>query len=129
MQTKNKQLGMKQTNNRKRMSSQMETGEIFPLKINALGPKNMGFVSLNNGLTMLIPNANLGDFVKVKIEKILSNSNKKNKNQTKYAIGSVVQVLKKANKSSTIPEMVEVGNVLDLTIKRKGPKNAGLVEF
>jgi small subunit ribosomal protein S2 len=142
MQT-NKQFEMKKTNNSKKMASlykqtkKMETGslfhlaassfaagEIFSLKINALGPKKMGLVSLNNGLTMLVPNVNLGDFVKVKIEKFLLNPNKK---KTKYAIGSVVQVLKKANKINTIPEMVEVGKVLDLTIKRKGPKNSGLV--
>nr|YP_009491844.1 ribosomal protein S2 [Lacunastrum gracillimum]AWI68019.1 ribosomal protein S2 [Lacunastrum gracillimum] len=149
MQTNYKQRFTNENNNGRKQSSKIKIGDIFSLKINALGPKKIGLVELNNGLTLLVPNANLGDIVKVKLEKIISLplKTKKTKNQPKYALGSVVQVLKKANMSkvvssvqlvseSTVPNEplkskilneVEIGKILDLTIKRKGPKNSGLV--
>nr|AWI68210.1 ribosomal protein S2 [Pediastrum angulosum] len=113
-----------------KQSSKIKIGDFLSLKINALGPKKIGLVELNNGLTLLVPNTNLGDVVKVKLEKVFSHSthpskNKKTKNQPKYALGSVVQVLKKTNISTTTE--LEIGKILDLTIKRKGPKNSGLV--
>jgi small subunit ribosomal protein S2 len=131
-------------NNNKKLTSRIKIGDVFSLKINALGPKKIGLVQLNNGLTLLVPNANLGDFVKVKLEKIISNPSKasKLKNQPKYAIASLVQILKKGNKSLSIPvsdgkqleisdfkqkKEIQIGEVLDLTIKRKGPKNSGLI--
>nr|AWI68403.1 ribosomal protein S2 [Pediastrum duplex] len=110
-----------------KQSSKIKIGDFLSLKINALGPKKIGLVELNNGLTLLVPNTNLGDVVKVKLEKVFSipSKNQKTKNQPKYALGSVVQVLKKTNISTTTE--LEIGKILDLTIKRKGPKNSGLV--
>nr|YP_009491927.1 ribosomal protein S2 [Pediastrum angulosum]AWI68105.1 ribosomal protein S2 [Pediastrum angulosum] len=124
-----------------KQSSKIKIGDFLSLKINALGPKKIGLVELNNGLTLLVPNTNLGDVVKVKLEKVFSRSahpskNQKTRvgsasqtaeaqNQPKYALGSVVQVLKKTNISTTTE--LEIGKILDLTIKRKGPKNSGLV--
>jgi len=125
-------------NNGRNVTSRIKIGDVFSLKINALGPKKIGLVQLNNGLTLLVPNANLGDFVKVKLEKILSNTSSKMKNKPKYAIASLVQILKKGNQSLSISSSskiqsngkqkeIQIGEVLDLTIKRKGPKNSGLV--
>nr|AWI68692.1 ribosomal protein S2 [Pseudopediastrum boryanum] len=127
MQTNYKQRFTNENNNGRKQSSKIKIGDIFSLKINALGPKKIGLVELNNGLTLLIPNTNLGDIVKVKLEKVFSipSKNQKVKFQPKYALGSVVQVLKKTNMSTTTE--VEIGKILDLTIKRKGPKNSGLV--
>lgn len=119
-----------ENNNGRKQSSKIKIGDIFSLKINALGPKKIGLVELNNGLTLLVPNTNLGDIVKVKLEKVFSIPSKNQKvkfraERSKYALGSVVQVLKKTNLSTTTE--VEIGKILDLTIKRKGPKNSGLV--
>jgi ribosomal protein S2 len=123
-----------ENNNGRKQSSKINIGDIFSLKINALGPKKIGLVELNNGLTLLVPNTNLGDIVKVKLEKVFSIPSKNQKvkfrsasakERSKYALGSVVQVLKKTNISTTTE--VEIGKILDLTIKRKGPKNSGLV--
>nr|YP_009492208.1 ribosomal protein S2 [Pseudopediastrum sp. CL0201VA]AWI68857.1 ribosomal protein S2 [Pseudopediastrum sp. CL0201VA] len=134
MQTNNKQRFTNENNNGRKQSSKIKIGEIFSLKINALGPKKIGLVELNNGLTLLVPNTNLGDIVKVKLEKVFFIPSKNQKTKVlsqskiakpKYALGSVVQVLKKTNMSTTTE--VEIGKILDLTIKRKGPKNSGLV--
>lgn len=126
MQTNYKQHFTNENSNGRKQSSKIKIGDIFSLKINGLGPKKIGLVELNNGLTLLVPNTNLGDIVKVKLEKVFSIPSKnKKKNQQKYALGSVVQVLKKTNISTTTE--LEVGKILDLTIKRKGPKNSGLV--
>lgn len=139
MQTNYKPSFNSENNNGRKNSSKIKLGDVFSLKINALGPKKTGLVELNNGLKIFVPNANLGDIVKVKLEKIVLSPLKtqKTKNQPKYAIGSLVQVLKKANKSSTLPNLtentsidsksIETGKILELTIKRKGPKNSGLV--
>lgn len=148
MQTNNKQRIISADNNGKKQSSKIKIGDILSLKINALGPKKIGLVELNNGLTLLVPNTNLNDIVKVKLEKIISVPLKtqKTKNQPRYALGSVVQIVKKANKSLNAFSVsenfekksnikvsdlsikgVEIGKTLDLTIKRKGPKNSGLV--
>jgi small subunit ribosomal protein S2 len=126
MQANYKQRFTNENNNGRKQSSKIKIGDIFSLKINALGPKKIGLVELNNGLTLLVPNTNLGDMVKVKLEKVFSipSKNQKVKIQPKYALGSVVQVLKKTNMSTT---EVEIGKILDLTIKKKGPKNSGLV--
>nr|AXC47259.1 ribosomal protein S2 [Pediastrum duplex]QFS20034.1 ribosomal protein S2 [Pediastrum duplex] len=127
MQTNYKQRFTNENSNGRKLSSKIKIGDFLSLKINALGPKKIGLVELNNGLTLLIPNTNLGDIVKVKLEKVFSIPSKtqKTKNQQKYALGSVVQVLKKTNVSTTTE--LEIGKILDLTIKRKGPKNSGLV--
>jgi small subunit ribosomal protein S2 len=107
----------------------VKLGEIFTLKINALGPKKMGLVELTNGLTVLVPNSNLGDLVKVKLEKILPNawpssSTKKIQLTNKtFILGSLVEVIQQG---SVKPVGPEVGQLLTLTIKRKGPKNSGL---
>nr|AWI68297.1 ribosomal protein S2 [Pediastrum duplex] len=127
MQTNYKQRFTNENSNGRKLSSKIKIGDFLSLKINALGPKKIGLVELNNGLTLLVPNTNLGDIVKVKLEKVFSIPSKtqKTKNQPKYALGSVVQVLKKTN-ISTATEL-EIGKILNLTIKRKGPKNSGLV--
>nr|YP_009364004.1 ribosomal protein S2 [Pediastrum duplex]AQU64401.1 ribosomal protein S2 [Pediastrum duplex] len=130
MQTNYKQRFTNENSNGRKLSSKIKIGDFLSLKINALGPKKIGLVELNNGLTLLVPNTNLGDIVKVKLEKVFSipslrDKTQKTKNQPKYALGSVVQVLKKTNISTTTE--LEIGKILDLTIKRKGPKNSGLV--
>jgi small subunit ribosomal protein S2 len=108
----------------------VKLGETFSLKINALGPKKMGLVELNNGLTVLVPfpegNANLGDLVKVKLEKILP-TKKLQKIKKTVILGSLVQVIQSSGTEVTSTKgSLEVGKTLNLTIKRKGPKNSGL---
>ncbi len=102
-------------------SPKVKLGQTFTLKINALGPKKMGLVELNNGLTVLVPNTKLGDLVKVKLEKILATKN----NQTPkiMILGTLVQLIQKSSKSA---QNLEVGQIVTVTIKKKGPKNSGL---
>jgi len=116
---------------KKGITSKVKLGQIFSLKINALGPKKMGLVELNNGLTVFVPNANLGDLVKVKLEKILPYPYGVKKKTKKIVIlGTLVQVIQKG-KFQNPPEggragSFEVGQKLRVSVKRKGPKNSGL---
>ena len=74
MQTNYKQRFSNENSNGRKQSSNIKVGDILSLKINALGPKKIGFVELNNGLTLLVPNTNLGDVVKVTKGKHKGNS-------------------------------------------------------
>ena len=98
-------------------SPKVKLGQIFTLKINALGPKKMGLVELNNGLTVLVPNTKLGDLVKVKLEKILATKN----NQTPkiMILGTLVQLIQKSSKSA---QNLEVGQIVPVIIKKKDLK-------
>ena len=104
----------------------IKLGQIFSLKIHALGPKKMGLVEFQNGLTILVPNAQLGDLVKVKLEKIL-NSRKSSHSQKQVILGSLVQVIQKGK--GDLPKDLFIGKTINLTITRKGPKNSGLGFF
>jgi small subunit ribosomal protein S2 len=121
----------------------VKLGATFTLKINALGPKNSGLVELPNGLTVVVPNTHLGDLVKVKLEKVLPNIFPSNSNEAVTStslitgtgtkkimiLGSLVQVTAEGNKNSSfksLPNNIEVGKVISVTIQKKGPKNSGL---
>lgn len=116
--TKSRQKWRFSTSSKISKDLKVKLGQTFSLKINSLGPKKMGLVEFHN-LTILVPNANLGDLVKVKLEKILPTQSKL------MVLGSLIQVIQKGKIS--IP--LEVGQKIDLTIKKKGPKNSGLGFF
>ncbi len=93
-------------------------GEIFAVKVSALGFKNLGLAELPNGYTIAIPNVNLGDEVRIQVETIISE-------KTKYATAKVLNFIKKAKKT-TIPR---IGEILEITITKTGPKGSGLVQL
>lgn len=104
-----------QQQNPKRLK--LKTGDVSVVTIKALGTKNVGLAEINNGYTVVVPKAKLGETVKIRIEKISS--------KPKYATAKLVEVIKETK--TTIP--VEVGQALDLKIDKEGPRNSGLVAF
>lgn len=104
-----------QQQNPKRLK--LKTGDVSVVTIKALGTKNVGLAEINNGYTVVVPKARLGETVKVQIEKISS--------KPKYATARLLEVIKETK--TTLP--VEVDQVLDLTIDKEGPRNSGLVAF
>src|SRR5690349_13335761 len=90
--TKNMKLSNKQ-------AVPFNIGDVFAVKISALGFKNLGLAELPNGYTIAIPNVNLGDDVRIRIETIISE-------KTKYATAKVLDFVKKAKKT-TIPRVGE----------------------
>nr|YP_009238407.1 ribosomal protein S2 [Bracteacoccus aerius]AMO01285.1 ribosomal protein S2 [Bracteacoccus aerius] len=98
--------------------SPFNVGEIFTVKISALGAKNLGLAELGNGYTIAIPNAHLEDEVRVQIETVVSE-------KTKYATAKIIDFIKKAKKT-TLPR---IGEILDVTIAKSGPKGSGLVQL
>lgn len=99
----------------------MKVGNVMSVKINAIIQKNMGLAELTNGTRILIPNAQLGTEVKVKVEKFKQNA----LTSEKYAIGKVMEVVNAS--ARTIP--VEVGQVMTVNCKTAGPRNSGVIEL
>lgn len=93
-------------------------GDNLILEINALSSKNRGLSELANGYTVIIPKAELGDQVKVQIEKVFSG-------KLKYATAKVIELLKKGENSS----IFKVGEILNVKITKTGPKNTGLAQM
>ena len=50
----------------------LQVGDIFQVKITALGSKNIGVAELKNGYTVLVPNTKCGQKVNVKIGKVIT---------------------------------------------------------
>nr|YP_009237939.1 ribosomal protein S2 [Pseudomuriella schumacherensis]AMO01365.1 ribosomal protein S2 [Pseudomuriella schumacherensis] len=99
-------------------SNLLKPGSQMTLKVQALGFKNVGLAELPNGYTIVIPNTTLGDSVRIQIEKIWSD-------KQKYATAKVLEFLKRGQ-----PDLVtRVGDVLDVTIEKSGPKGSGLVQL
>jgi small subunit ribosomal protein S2 len=133
----------------------LQVGDVFAVKISALGSKNIGVAELKNGYTVLVPNTKCGQKVHVKIGKVFSflgpekQTGKQKASQTmKYAAASVVSGSGKfgnlgfspskneenqANETSFQQTVVhfdfKVGQKFKVTISKKGPKNSGLVQL
>jgi ribosomal protein S2 len=103
-----------------RRSKKIKVGDICLLKISALGPKGIGIDEYSYPYSIFIPNTNLGDTVKAKIVK-------NNLKEDKYAIGQVLEVIKKAVLSTNLT--VKPDEVLTVNIEKLTPKGAGLVDL
>lgn len=89
----------------------------------------VGISQLANGYTIFvpivsennsIPKISLGDDVSVSLETVCSS-------KLKYATAKVLKIENKAQSLSNIP--VQVGDIMDVTISKPGPKNSGLVQL
>lgn len=89
--------------------------DVVNLNISALGPNNVGLAELANGYTVVVPKANLGDSVKVQIQKILNT-------KTKYATAKLLETIKVA-KETNLPV---VGETIKVSIEKEGPQGSGL---
>jgi small subunit ribosomal protein S2 len=92
IQKNTKQNKSFQTTPKKRFEKEnLQQGDIFTVKITALGSKNIGIAELRNGTTLLVPNTKCGEKVQVKIERVFFGQEAENKKKVKYAIGTVYQ--------------------------------------
>ena len=98
-----------------------QVGEVLNVQINALGNNNLGLAELPNGYTVVVPNVFLSDEVRVVIEAIFPD-------KPKYATAKVLEVLKKAQTSST-EQRIRAGEVFDVLITKEGPKGSGFVQL
>jgi small subunit ribosomal protein S2 len=96
-----------------KVKSDLIIGQTLDLSISSQGANSVGIVPFLGGYTILVPNTQLGDKVKVKIVKIhQSKSGTALDKQKKYAFAKVIQVLEKGKKQ--IP--VSVGENLKVKI-------------
>lgn len=104
-------------------------GNLMKLKITALGTNNVGINELTYGLPILVPNAKLGDFVQVKILKVLTSK--------KIAIAKLVKIIKSATVKNAklnqirpheLPNLTP-GTSLDITINKLGPNSTGIANL
>ena len=96
----------------------VRAGEIYTFNVNALGTENVGLVELPSGYTVIVPNAKLGDEVKIQIKQVVSS-------KPKYATSKLLSIVNRKN----INTAVQVGEKLNCTITKIGPKNSGLVSL
>nr|YP_009185180.1 ribosomal protein S2 [Bracteacoccus giganteus]ALO63543.1 ribosomal protein S2 [Bracteacoccus giganteus] len=122
MKTNIKKSILKNTKFLNKQIAPFNIGDTFIVKISALGFKNLGLAELPNGYTIVIPNVNLEDEVRVQIETIVSQ-------KTKYATAKVVDFIKKAKKTLDVSSLPRVGEILEVTIAKAGPKDSGLVQL
>ena len=92
----------------------LKVGDSSLVTIQALGTKNVGLAEISNGYTVIVPKAQLGETVKIQIEKISGNP--------KYATAKLIEVVKE----TTMKLPVKVDDILDITIDKQGPQNSGL---
>ena len=118
------------------MKQNLQPGDIFTVKINALGSKNIGVAELKNGYTVLVPNTKYGEKVQVKIEKIIFPTVGKNlysfpNQKMKYVIARLDNNVQKESNFEQTGNSLKfdfiVGQKLKVKIAKKGPKNSGLV--
>lgn len=100
-------------------------GNLIKLKITALGTNNVGINELTYGIPILVPNAKLGDFVQVKILKVLTSK--------KIAIAKLVKIIKSASVKNPklnlqLPNLTP-GTSLDITINKLGPNSTGIANL
>lgn len=105
--------------NKKLVNLPFKSGDELTVKINALGLKNIGLAELPNGYTVVVPNVNLSDIVKVKVEKIFSI-------KPKYITTKLVEIVKEVEKPNNLPN---VGEILEVEIIKDGPRNSGIAKF
>ena len=118
------------------MKQNLQQGDIFTVKINALGSKNIGVAELKNGYTVLVPNTKYGEKVQVKVEKIIFPTVGKNlysfpNQKMKYVIARLDNNVQKESNFEQTGNSLKfdfiVGQKLKVKIAKKGPKNSGLV--
>ena len=102
----------------KNLTNNIQIGDILDVNITSIAFNKIGIAEFFNSYSILIPNVNVGDYVKVQIVKI-------NSSKTKYAIAKLLQVIKEAE--TKLP--ISVGEVLDLTIQTSGTKKSGIIEL
>jgi len=103
-------------------------GNYVELKITAVGANNVGINEFSYGIPVLVPNAKLGDTVRVKILKILAGAQQTTK---KIAVAKLVKVLKSARikqESIKLP-ILTTGTNLEITINKLGPNSTGLADL
>lgn len=125
--TKNsqKQLNLSQLSNNIKGKSDLKIGNVYTFKITAMGANKIGIDEFSYGYSILIPNTQLGDVVKAKIVKIQFK-------KYKYAVGEVLQKLQslsELNNPAISDQIPNIGETLDVTITKSGPKSTGIVEF
>jgi len=104
----------------KGLNVDISKNSILTVQINALGGNQLGLAELSNGYTILVPGANLGDQVQVKIEKVFFG-------QTHYATATIV---KKIKQSSLKPMLADkLNQTLTVKISKSGPKGSGLARL
>lgn len=102
----------------KTLTNNLQLNDILDVNITSVGFNQIGIAEFFNGYSILVPNVNVGDYVKVQILKISSS-------KTKYAIAKLLQVIK--NSETLLP--LSVGEVLDLTIHANGATKSGIIEL
>jgi ribosomal protein S2 len=102
----------------KTLVTNLQVGDILDVNITSLGFNKIGIAEFFNGYSILVPNVNVGDYVKVQIVKISSS-------KTKYAIAKLLEVIKQTE--NKLP--ISVGEVLDLTIQTTGAAKSGIIEL
>jgi small subunit ribosomal protein S2 len=102
----------------KNLSNNIQIGDILDLNITSLGLNKIGIAEFFNGYSILVPNVNVGDYVKVQIVKL-------NSSKTKYAIAKLLEVIK--DTENKLP--ISVGEVLDFTIQTSGTRKSGIIEL
>ena len=111
--------GSKNTNKEaKLLGINPQVGDIVDLNITSVGFNQIGIAEFFNGYFVLVPNVNVGDYVKVELVKI-------NPSKTKYAIAKLLQVIKPTE--NKLP--IAIGEVLDLTIQSNGAANTGIIQL
>lgn len=105
-----------------------KVGDILKMKVDALGPNNLGLCELSSGYTIVVPRVSLGDEVRVIIERVVLG-------KPNYGIGKALEILKTKTgavssfNNTTKEEKIRCGEIFDVTISKPGPKGSGLVEL
>jgi len=89
--------------------------DILTVKITALGPKNVGLSEYSENILIIVPNVELGEEVKVKIQNIFSG-------KIKYATTKVIERVKKEK----LNEIPKVGEIIKVKIDKEGPQGSGI---
>ena len=92
----------------------LKLGDVTVINITAVSTKNIGLAEISNGFTILVPNAKLGQTIKVQIEKIST--------KPKYMIANIIESIKETE--TTTP--VSIDEVLNINIEKLGPQGCGL---
>ena len=92
----------------------LKLGDVTVINITAVSTKNIGLAEISNGFTILVPNAKLGQTIKVQIEKIST--------KPKYMIANISESIKETE--TTTP--VSIDDVLNINIEKLGPQGCGL---
>ena len=100
-----------------------QVGQILNVQIHGLGPENLGFVEMANGFTIFVPNVSIGDLLQIEVKEVHAE-------KSKYAIAKILKVLTKSNKTQVANDsVVRVGDTMEVTIEKPGPKESGLAFY